>query len=397
MRPSSLLLVAVAAMIAAPSRAAQDPLQPMLAETLRGGLASAATCVNHADIAEGGPHGGVLHVLGVPADATILHAWLYWTVLSIVSPVPTGRPAMDGVDLDVVSLGELNETPCFPDQDFTGAFRADVTSLVSGDGDHVLTGFLGDGTWLGESLTEGATLLVVWTATTAPDVTIVLFDGLDVASGDMSPTQQVLSGFSAPAVGPVPAMLVAAVGNGQYFGPDDFTFNDEQLGMIEPSVLSGSLCPGNDRGLYDHTRIDVTGLIPPGATSARLRMVATGDCYSLAAAALVIPAACFSSEPSALDLRPGATPLRVARQPAAMLRISWEAVRVSQLWRGTIGRWYDHAPVACNIVDSTADVPSELGNWYYLAAGCGPGAIGGRDSFGVARPTAGEASGLACP
>jgi hypothetical protein len=186
-------------------------------------------------------------------------------VLSTRSPVPTGTPALDGVPLATEVLGELAKTPCFPDQTFTGAFRADVTALVVGDGRHALTGLIGDGTWTAETLTEGATLLVVGT------------------------------------------------------------------------------------------------------------------------------------EPSALDLRPGSEPLRVTRRSPGVLAITGEDGAESQLWRGAVGLFHDHAPVACGLRVSAADVPSEPGDWYSLAAGCGPTAVGGRDSFGSARPTAEEASGERCP
>jgi hypothetical protein len=103
----------------------------------------------------------------------------------------------------------------------------------------------------------------------------------------------------------------------------------------------------------------------------------------------------WAPEPSALDLRPGSTPLLVARAPGGGLRLTWEAGGEANVYRGSIASlhrgMYDHAGFgACGIGSASLDVPGDTGNWYYLASGTcewGDGSLG-RDSRGVRRPGA---------
>jgi hypothetical protein len=383
-----------------------NPLRRLLQLTVPGGLAAGATCINHADPLRGGPTGGVIDLSGVPAGATVVQALLYWSVLARASPVPTGAPTFDGVALAPVAVGEVERTPCFGNQSHTGIFRADVTSLVTGDGSHVLAGFLGTGTQEGD-LTEGATLLVVWCAADAPETDVVVWEGVDVTTEATPLFSQVLDGFAATDVAPVAATLVVVAGNGQGREPieddvDPVTFEGVDLDARDRSLLSGALCP--PEGLYDLTRVDVTGLLAPGSTSASLETRSAGDCHDVGAVALAVGTVAGRSlrEPSARDLTPGATPLRVAPAGGA-LRVSWEDVGAARydLYRGDIGAWYSHGDAGtCGLDVAEALVTPEPGDHYFIAVsvGCGGASSSyGRSSLGEARPTALAASGGPCP
>jgi hypothetical protein len=409
-----LLLLLSLGGAASPSRAAENPLQPFRQLNLPGGVASTATCINHADPADGGPTGGLLVLDTLPPGAAVQEAFLYWTVLSRVTPVPTGSPELDGMPLTPVPLGELAATPCFINQNHSAGFRADVTGLVTGNGSYQLSGFLGDGRRDGETLTEGASLFVIYCAPGQPDSSIVLWDGLDVINDTLAPFRQEIGGFLAAPTGPVQALLLAAAGNGQSrarpedAGLDPFRFNGVDLDLTQTDILSGALCWGPDpetSGLYDHHRLDVAGLIDADATEARLEIEAAGDCYTIAAVAIVVDTipGDATPEPSALDRNPAATPLLLAKTPPG-LTLRWEDLGpglIYHAYRGTLGAWYDHAEFgACDLGTPTIEFADEAGSHYFVAVteGCGGAeSTSGRDSFGAGRPSAADASGLACP
>jgi hypothetical protein len=106
----------------------------------------------------------------------------------------------------------------------------------------------------------------------------------------------------------------------------------------------------------------------------------------------------LSEEPSAVDLHPGRTPLRVAREWDGALTFTWEDLPSADynLYRGTLTPWrgpgtYDHAPVgACGMPDPDATLPPQPGSAYFLVtSSCGLGESSlGRDSSGLERPPA---------
>ncbi len=397
------------ALAAGPLRAEQNPLQPFRQLTLPGGVASAATCVNFAAPADGGPTGGLLELDTLPPGAAVQGAWLYWTVLAHSTPVPPGSPELDGMPLVPTALGELPASPCYGTYTASGSFRADVTGLVSANGRYQLSGLLGDGTGSAPELTEGASLFVVYCAPGEPDRSVTILDGFDVVNDSLPPFRQDITGFLASATEPIAARLFFAAGNGQSREQpeepslDPFLFNGVDLDAEQTEILSGGLCLPN--GLYDHHRIDVTGLIRAEDTSAVLEIMTAGDCYTIAALALVVDTTpgLALPEPSALDVDPLATPLLVSRTPMG-LALTWEdlgAGRIYHAYRGTLGDWYDHADIgACDLVTPDAVVVEEDGDHYFLAVteGCGGAeSTTGRDSFGAGRPSAAAASGLPCP
>jgi hypothetical protein len=412
---AALLLLAHAA-AADPARPKSiDPLTLFYQARVQGGLAVAATCVNFNDPADGGPNGGSLDLAGMPPGAEVQAAFLYWSVLSMASPVPAGSPTLDGTPLTIVRLGEIMDTPCYSPhgQAWTGIFRADVTPLIAGNGAYQLAGLVGTGA-ADADLTEGATLFVAYCAAGSPETDIVLFDGIDVVTQATRTFSQTISSFEAAPTEPVSATLAMAVGNGQDNGrglPDDdidpLYFDDIDLDARDRSLLSGALCPDPDpltgNSLYDRTVVDVTGLVPAGSTTAMVRIEVVGDCYDIGAVALAVATVPGSvlREPSALDRQPAATPLRVAKA-GADYAVTWEDVGAPtyDLYRGAIGAWYSHGETgACALASPSVTLPLPPGNVYLLAAsvGCGGPSSLGRDSFGRERPSALAASGRPCP
>jgi hypothetical protein len=103
-------------------------------------------------------------------------------------------------------------------------------------------------------------------------------------------------------------------------------------------------------------------------------------------------------EPSALDLRPGATPLTVEKATPATLRLRYEAApgALRSIYQGSVAslrlrRTYDHDSIAaCSIASDEAVIPVAATDAYFLVvASCAPiESSYGRDSFGVERPAA---------
>jgi len=410
---AALLLVRAAA--ADPARPKSvDPLAPFYQARVQGGLAVAATCINFNDPAAGGPNGGTLELAGMPPGAVVQAAFLYWSVIATTSPVPSGSPTLDGNALPLVGLGEARATACwhYGPQEYTGIFRSDVTPWIAGNGTYLLQSFVGTGQREGE-ITEGATLFAIYCAPGAAETDIVLLDGIDVIQ-DGELFEQSIGGFQADTSAPVRATLAMAVGNGQDQGRgipeedvDPLKLNGFDLDARDRTLLSGALCPAQDvegrNSLYDLTVVDATGLVSAGSTTATLSLEVAGDCYDIAAVALAIatvPGGALA-EPSALDRRPSATPLRVAKA-GADYAVTWEDVGAAayDLYRGTIGAWYDHGETgACALTSPAVTLALPSGGHYLLAAsvGCGGASSLGRDSLGRERPSALVASGNPCP
>jgi hypothetical protein len=101
-------------------------------------------------------------------------------------------------------------------------------------------------------------------------------------------------------------------------------------------------------------------------------------------------------EPSALDLRPGVEPLRVAKLDASTLRVTWQAVPAGRyaLYGEDLAQVPAARPqpgiVACDLTSPTADVPLGATNRYFLAAArcTALNSSLGRDSFAMERNAA---------
>src|SRR5436190_7129013 len=257
-----------------------------------GGMAVAATCVTYAPASEGGPTGGTLRLAGVPPGAGIRRAVLYWSIMSNVTPVITGAPSFEGVPLAYANLGEFDGSPCFPPTPHTAGFRADVTSLVPGDGTYAIGDFL-QSTPTESWVIEGATLIVVYENQGGPTTDVVIDDGIGVTTSDGDEILTTIDGFNTALIPGVRASIALAAGNGQAFpnDHDPLYVNATNMRTRYPNLLSGALCPAPGPeylSLYDLSLFDVTGLIAPGDHVVSIRMVSHLDCYSLVAIALSV-------------------------------------------------------------------------------------------------------------
>ena len=120
---------------------------------------------------------GSLTVSGIPAGSTVQKALLYWNILNETDPL--GAIAVNQTRFGGTMIGR-DESPCWPTP-WSWAYRADVTSSVTGNGAYTISGYptgstTGRDPWVGDParaapMMEGASLIVFY-APKAPPNTI---------------------------------------------------------------------------------------------------------------------------------------------------------------------------------------------------------------------------------
>jgi len=238
---------------------------------------------------------GTLSVAGV--SGTVKEAYLYWH-----GPTNTQDAAANAA-VTFAGQGVTGTHIGFSDNNCWGyqnsqAYRADVTSLVSGNGDYALADFVKDG---GEVNVNGASLLVFFDDGNGPNNRdVVLFDGNDSNipnSFDADGWNVSLSGINYQSGS---ASMDLHVSDGQTFDDDALVLNGQEL---EPAgdVFNGETVPGNGQSasdrLWDIRQFDVTSFLSPGENTLTLTTGQNSDCLSLVVAAVNLPAGSAPNQP----------------------------------------------------------------------------------------------------
>jgi Thrombospondin type 3 repeat len=173
------------------------------------------------------------------------------------------------------------------------AYRADVTSLVTGDGSYPLTGFrLDANTVTGGANTNGASLIVFFDdGDPSNNRDVYLFDGNDgnlTNTFDSDGWQATLSSIKYASG---TASLQLHVGDGQTLLDDAVVVNTVQLvpgGAVfqGDSVPSANNGPANNGSLWDIKSFDVTSFLTPGTNTLSLTTGTNQDCLGLVVAAV---------------------------------------------------------------------------------------------------------------
>lgn len=223
---------------------------------------------------------GNIVLAGIPAGASIFRAYLYWATLgnsnTYTSPILNGQPVSGD------RIGTSGDT-CWGVQN-NYVYRANVTSMVSGNGVYSVSGLpasLADG-----NDSQGASLVVLYEEAGSPLHTVVFNDG--AVSLDLTQTSytDTIGGYSL-AQSVTSAQVVYLVGDGQAtWDAGNITFNG--------TPVASGVFSGVDGPYWGTHRFDVTNLVSPAPVSTTIHdndpnNPNSPDCLLWAATILSVP------------------------------------------------------------------------------------------------------------
>lgn len=205
----------------------------------------------------------------------VSQAYLYWHgPTNSTDPAFNADISFDGSAITGTNIGFSDDN--FWGQENSQAYRADVTSLVSGDGTFSLTGFSPDNS-------NGASLVVYYDdADSSNNRDVVTFDGNDANFSnafDPDGWDVTLSGIDYTSG---TASLVMGVSDGQSFYDGDFFINGINIGAVfngttTPATPGSTVGNGN---LWDLLEIDITSFLSPGLNTINLTHTGRTDALS---------------------------------------------------------------------------------------------------------------------
>ncbi|HVY69977.1 MAG TPA: HYR domain-containing protein, partial [Verrucomicrobiae bacterium] len=242
---------------------------------------------------------GTFFISGV--NGTITHAYLYWhgSLNGADDSIP-GQATLNGQSVSGASMG-LSGPNCWIDPvsyEQSLAFRADVTSLVTGNGNYSLA----IGAPLGQSV-NGASLLIFYDdGNSANNSDVYVFDGNDSNANNLYDGP----GWSVTLAGlnyteSQPAYLQLHVSDAQQSDRARGVFYDDaslQIQRNEPAPIqnytlaaAGEIFNGNAGSMWDVSTWDISGAMLPGVNNLQLSTGLANDCMSLVVAVAVLPIA----------------------------------------------------------------------------------------------------------
>ncbi len=249
-----------------------DPMSPQDGSTVLGPTYQASECgLNYTAASNkigqrftpaGVPQPATFAIAGIPATAVIQKAFVWCdasgsgipVTLSVTNPVTTTAAFP-------MSLIGSDQDKCWGYQG-THTYRADVTSIIAGNGNYTISGFPTNPPTSGEDV-DGATMMVIWSDPTASfQGDIVIWDGCVVINGGT--TTQNMTGFQACSGTVSNSRAFMCVGDLQGLG-SQLTLN----GMAPITITE-------DWWNY----IDVSTTVTPGQTTSAFGNSSGGDCYN---------------------------------------------------------------------------------------------------------------------
>ena len=319
---ASLLIQQGAAGIEAQSPAGPDSLQFFKNYFVTGDYAVAGVGLRGSGV--GGLATGNIAISGVPANADVLGAFLYWQTVVAASNLTTASvgATFEGNTIGGVTGVEANGTiatlvnpagssPCWSSGGATGGsngsktmlvFRADVLRFITTV--NAVTGKLAvnsadrisatnptggfqvqmpdGGTGNSTPVTSGASLVIVYRDPTMPLKSVVLYDGgftMDQSTGRFD---LLLKGFYQASLSSPNARLTPIVGEGQANFSENVTVNLTPIAgySLEQGPFTGAAGPDWDNPTFDSANFE----LPAGASSLALSVNHDGlssfDCLS---------------------------------------------------------------------------------------------------------------------
>ncbi len=278
-----------------------SPLSSFYSTTINGDYVAAGVGMR-------GTGSGTITISGVPSGSTIVKAVLYWAIIANSEDTTSKNGVFAGSSITGTLIGTDGD-PCWAPST-TYAYRADVTSLVTGNGAYTLTGFAtGPSTpqnTYGEAMTpplcEGASLVVVYSNPASAYRDIVIYDGADTIDDVVSSVSTVMTGFTAFAAPIAKTTYIVADGQDQF--SDDTLFNTVTLASDTAAMPETTSFEGSDGKLWDTDTYDVSAHVSAGDTSCTVKLQRGDDC-------LVHIAQVFSVTRTIdidIDIKPGSYP-----------------------------------------------------------------------------------------
>jgi uncharacterized repeat protein (TIGR01451 family) len=139
------------------------------------------------------PTNGVFTVSGLPSGATIVEAWLYWNGSDLGnSPednpglfnpaVNDGDPTVRLNGTQVANVTRIGGPAFWQTSNFSYAYRADVSGIVTGNGTYILTGIDNLNNYI-----NGAELVIVYSSAARDPHYFAIAEGMDLAEGSTGP------------------------------------------------------------------------------------------------------------------------------------------------------------------------------------------------------------------
>lgn len=238
---------------------------------------------------------GTVTVSGVTGPVT--KAYLYWHGPAYVAD-PTANQTVDFAGTSVTgSFLGISSDNCWGFADSL-AYRADVTSLVTGNGAYSLDNFLKPGV----ADINGVSLITFFDdGNTADNRDVVIFDGNDsnIDNPYDAPGWNItLSGINYTTGS---ANIVFGVSDGQTF-PDAAVIVNGSTLVPAGSVFDGNTVPGGAGGpdngfLWDIRSFDATSFLTPGLNTLNITSGVNSDCLSCIHILIDLPAGAAPPNP----------------------------------------------------------------------------------------------------
>jgi len=228
----------------------------------------------------------------------------------------------------------VSSSNCWEEAGYTNsyAYRADVTTLVKGNGSYALANFVKNG---GVVDINGVSLVVFYDdGNKANNRDVVLFDGndsndafagppADPAGWDVSlPNVNYTSGAASL------DMIVSDGQSGDGFDDGAIVVNGTTI-VPAGQIFSGDSVPSmghdNDGGLWDQKSFAVTSVLKKGKNTLHLTSDEAGDCLSLVVAAVNLPAGSAPNQP---------TTTTTTTEPPSTTTTAAQAVQVAPTFTG---------------------------------------------------------------
>ncbi len=241
---------------------------------------------------------GTIHLTGV--SGTVTKALLFWQgPTNSIDPTVNASVNFNGTAIQGTNIG-FSSPNCWSAFTNSQGYRADVTSLVAGNGDYALSNFTKPTADI-----NGASLLVFFNdGNPANNRDIVLFDGND----SNAPNSYDANGWNVSLPGinysSGSASLELHVSDGQTFPDAALVLNGQTLvpaGAVfqGDSVPNGASASSTSGGLWDIKPYDVTSFLTPGPNTITLTTGLNNDCLSLIVAVVNLPAGAAPGQPTA--------------------------------------------------------------------------------------------------